>query len=299
MTSFRNAKAQAQHEISKRSAIGQARHGNQHDGKIHSLGTARNYRQCLKVFGEWLQEHRLGSLASATREIALMYLHDVRAGEVKQKQLNQDRQALQALIGERLPVIKSELQEVIRSRAYSQAQLNCVIAAQTEKHGLATAISAAAGLRAADLLSIRPVSEQPASSHRDWRPERFTGREGRIYTVCGKGGLVREVQIPNQLVDRLEARRLATPVTVVDRGIRRQCYYDLGGGKAWSQSFSAASRRALGWSQGAHGCRHTYVQQRIEELGALGFRYSDAKSIIANEIGHFRCEEKLIGAYLR
>jgi len=300
MASFRSAKAQAQHAIDKLSAIGQARHGNQKDSKIHSIGTARNYRQCLKLFGEWLHDQRRGNIKNATREVALMYLNDVRSLEVRQKQLNQDRQALQALIGERLPMVKSELQTVVNSRAYTQSQLQFVIAAQAERNALSTRIAAAAGLRAHELLTLRHLADRPASQHREWHQQRFAGREGVIYTVCGKGGLIREVLIPSELAERLEALRLETPVTVSDRGILyQQQHYNLSGGKAWSQSFSAASQRALGWSQGAHGCRHTYVQQRIDELGALGFRYDDAKTIVANEIGHFRNEEKLIGVYLR
>ena len=68
------------------------------------------------------------------------------------------------------------------------------------------------------------------------------------YTVVGKGGLVRSVFLPPQVVNLLESRRLSEPMTVVDRGIKYHSYYDIGGGQRFSQSFSAASVKALGYS---------------------------------------------------
>ena len=80
------------------------------------------------------------------------------------------------------------------------------------------------------------------------------------YTVVGKGGLVREVAIPAALAERLEAMRLPAPRQVTDRSVHYETHYDLRGGHAWSQSYSDAAKRVLGWSTGAHGIRHTYAQ---------------------------------------
>jgi len=80
--------------------------------------------------------------------------------------------------------------------------------------------------------TLAPVEEQPASAHREWSEDRFDGREGEIYTVVGKGGLVREVCIPNDLAERLEAIRLDEPKTMLDRGIEYQTRYGIGGGNA-------------------------------------------------------------------
>jgi len=49
--------------------------------------------------------------------------------------------------------------------------------------------------------------------------------------------------LPNRLADALEARRLREPVQVTDRGVHYRQHYDIGGGRAWSQSFSSASKR--------------------------------------------------------
>ena len=48
----------------------------------------------------------------------------------------------------------------------------------------------------------RPADKRP-SLYSKWQ-----GREGRFYTVQGKGGLIREILIPHHLVARLEATRL-------------------------------------------------------------------------------------------
>ena len=105
-------------------------------------------------------------------------------------------------------------------RAYTPKQVSMIAAAQREHNALATQIAHAAGLRQHELYTLRPTNEQPASPHHNWSPGRFTGREGVIYTVAGKGGLIREVLIPHNLADRLEARRLTEPVITRDQGIR-------------------------------------------------------------------------------
>ena len=83
---------------------------------------------------------------------------------------------------------------------------------------------------------------------------KFAGRDGVVYTVAGKGGLVREVLLPHRLAERLEQRRLHVSERVVDRGVRYERRYDVGGGHAFSTSFSRASIEALGRSRGATDC---------------------------------------------
>jgi integrase len=296
MARFRSAKAQAKHAVSRKLALGQGRHDHQNDGRIHSVGTARGYEQALKGFAEYLQTQHLGDLGSATVTEAQQYLED-RAEMVAQKTLDLDRQAIQMHLGIQLEVIKSELETVLSTRSYTPAQVERIASAQTERNSLATQIACAAGLRAHELFTLQPARERQPSTHREWCADRFVGRSGERYTVEGKGGLIREVLLPKDLSGRLEARRLVEPRQVTDRGVNYVQRYDLGGGRAWSQSFSSASKRELGYSTGAHGLRHSYAQARMQELQRSGMQYDEAKRTVAQEVGHF--DKKTTEAYLR
>jgi len=286
MPRFRSAKSQAEHAVSCKIALGQGRHDNRDDGRIHSLGTARGYEQALKGFAEYIQDHRLGDLGSATVKEAELYLAE-RAGLVAQKTLDLDRQAIQMHLGIQLEVIKSELETNLTTRSYTADQVERIASAQSDRNSLATWIAYDAGLRAHELLTLRPAEERQASTHRQWSADRFTCRTGERYTVEGKGGLVREVMISKDLADRLEEKRFSEPKQVTDRGVNYTKHYDIGAGRAWSQSFSAASKRELGFSNGAHGLRHSYVQRRMEELQSHGMQYEEAKGTVAQEVGHF------------
>ena len=153
----------------------------------------------------------------------------------------------------------------------------------------------ASGIRAREPLTLGRPAEQPPDDRRDRshltgtaaEGMKFAGRDGVVYTVAGKGGLVREVLLPHGLADRLEARRLDVPAHVVDRGVRYLQRYDAGGGQAFSASFSRASVEALAKSRGAHGMRHAFAQQRMRELMHHA-EYRLALAIVSEEMGHFR-----------
>ena len=63
--------------------------------------------------------------------------------------------------------------------------------------------------------------------------------------------------------------------------------YDIGGGHAFSVSFSRASMETLGKSRGAHGLRHAFAQARMRELMHHA-EYRLALAIVSEEMGHFR-----------
>ena len=157
----------------------------------------------------------------------------------------------------------------------------------------------AAGLRSHELLTLRRIEERNPSPDATARAlaEKFQGREGVRYTVKGKGGLVREVVLPAALSERLEERRFETPQRVTDRGVHYGQHYDINGGQKWANSFSQAATRALGWSTGAHGVRHSYAQERMSELQNSGLNRTHALEIVSQEMGHFRPE--ITETYLR
>ena len=153
---------------------------------------------------------------------------------------------------------------------------------------LSTEIAFNAGLRAFELLTIQKPNEASPSSHREWRDDLFKGREGVPYIVTGKGGLSRTVLLSHELSQRLEERRLAQPRVVEDRHSKKVTqFYDISGGHKFSRSFSKASTKALGWSNGAHGLRFSYAQRRMINRIQNG-SYEDAKYIVSQEMGHFR-----------
>ena len=283
-------------KVSFRSAASQAQHAVR-ELDLESQGTERGYEQALKGCAEFLKENRMGDLRGLDADKAMAYL-EARSQEVSQKTLDMDRQAIQAVLGEKLAVVKSEIESAQTSRAYTHEQAQLVAGAQSDKHSLATQIAENAGLRAHELLTIRPADERPADTHREYRDDRFAGREDvRIYTVEGKGGLCREVAIDRNLAEKLEERRLDEPRSTYDRGIGYQQHYDLGGGKQWSDSFSKAAERELGWTQGAHGLRHEYAQERMNTLQENGYNYQEALEVVSQEMGHFRPE--ITEVYLR
>lgn len=296
MPRFRSAQKQAEYAVKQKLTLGQSRYDHRDDKKVHSIGTARNYTQALTRLTQWLQANKREDLQHVDGESVRHYL-EWRGQTIGQKLLDQERQAIQLHLGIQLPVIRSELAQVLKSRAYTKEQTAIIVASQTEKYSLATQIAYRAGLRAHELLTLQPAQNRTASTHRQWSFRRFLGRSGEIYTVVGKGGLIREVLIPTELAQQLESKRLSTPRKIKDRGIDYKQHYHIGGGKLWSNSFSAASKRLLGWSHGAHGLRHSYTQQRMDELQQQGLLYHTALGIVSQELGHFRPD--ITEVYLR
>ncbi len=273
--------------------------GTRSTGRIHSLATLKKYSSNLKLAGEWAKgRHGLRHLAQMTAGQAQEYLEHRAAIGISQKQLDADRHAMEFVTGAgSLGRVAAITQPKLVSRFYAPVQVDFIQQSQGEANALSTRIAYEAGLRAHELLTLRRAGEEQKSPHRTWRPERFAGREGVRYVVTGKGGLRREVLLSHETSERLEALRLDAPREVVDRGIRYSQAYDISGGNRWSASFSAASERALGWSTGAHGLRHSYAQERMAELAGNGFDYYPARDILSQELGHFRGE--IVETYLR
>ena len=272
---------------------------------IKSLGSVRNYEQQLKICCDYMKENRMGGLRDITPEKAKSYL-EIRASENSQSTVDMDRQALQCMMQhvthklgtkENLEFVKSKLKTIEKSRSYTPEQVQRITEHQTDRHAISTEICHKAGLRAHELYTLRPSGEvQP--SPREVHPDKFSNmpEKTKCYTVIGKGGLIREVRIPSQLAERLELRKLDALRNVSDRGINYTTNYDIAAGHRFSDSFSKASDRALGYSNGAHGLRHSYAQNRYEQL-ANNLPRLDVMKCVSQELGHFRPE--ITEVYLR
>jgi integrase len=264
---------------------------------IKSVGTVRNYEQALKNVAT-VMVNQGQHLRDLDHDRAISYLEQ-RAEEVGQKSLDIECQAIQSMFrhvtgklleGETLRVIRSEHEQVLYSRAYTLEQTHAIADNQREQNALSTEIAYAAGLRAKELITLLPIEERPADIRQNKDPleEKFMGREGQRYSVIGKGGLVREVMIPDNLAERLENRRLDQAIEVIDRNIIYQQHYNISAGRNWSQSFSRSSQQVLGWSNGAHGLRHSYAQERMDELRSRGLTREYALEVVSQDLGHFR-----------
>ncbi|MEZ9132395.1 hypothetical protein BCT06_16955 [Vibrio breoganii] len=268
-----------------------------------SNGSTRNYTTALKALALHMNNVHQLPLRKATTQHVQEYLSD-RSTEVGQSSLNLARQSSERMLhftkelnaDEKLEMVLTEKAEMLESRAYTPEQVHCVSEGQRERHSLSTQIADNAGMRAHELLTITRIDEV-APDKRPVSSDKFLGRENDVpYTVKGKGGLVREVRLSPDLSAKLESRRLDKPVRVMDRGIRYTQKYDIGGGKNWTDSFSRASKSRLGWSNGAHGVRHSYAQRRMEYL-TRSVEYTRALEAVSQEMGHFRIE--ITKVYLR
>lgn len=273
---------------------------------ITSLGTERSYRQAIFNYFCWCDFNNIHPDRFSSIRVLTEFLEE-RSEWVKQKTIDQERQALQLIYQQKLPCIRSQIISVLEKRSYSYEQVSAILFHQSEKNSLTSYLALYCGLRAHEAATILPMGERAPSSHRTWDLRRFLGYpEHRLYTVVGKGGLIRVVAVPLWLAKKLEARRIP-PRRVIDRGIYYFSHYEIGFGQAWSQSFTSSSQRALGYSTGGHGLRHSYSKWRleklIEELGLINPKWSpaqinqDALLILSQELGHFRFEISL--TYLR
>jgi integrase len=272
--------------------------------EIKSVGTVRNYQGALTRVAEYLQENKIGSLRSLDKITAETYLKN-RFSQVGQSQLNMERQAMQKMMtvvtkklddNEKLKVVKSEKISILTGRSYTCLQVEMICNAQYDKNSLSTKTVLDSGIRAHELYTLLPANERNADS-RPSSKGKFDGKEGVKYTVVGKGGLVRQVIMSSELSQQLETKRLSFPRVVDDRGIKYQQHYDINAGARWSNSFSHASKKVLGHSNGGHGLRHTYAQKRMDGLMKLGYSHQQALEIVSQELGHFRSE--ITEIYLR
>lgn len=263
-----------------------------------SQGTSRQAVDVLALYLQWRLVNGLPKGEESNKSQIEAYLSEV-AEEYEQKTLNAHRIALAKIYQIRqIANCKSLKISDEESRDYFYSEVLEIIKHQSQKNAISTLIAWTSGLRAHEFCTLKPLAEQSPSSHRSWRNDLFAGIEDCVmYTVVGKGGLSRKVAIPTGLATLLESYRLAVPNTVRDRKIDYKMHYSIGFGQALSQSFADASMRALGWSLGLHGLRHSFAKRRHAELSKLGFSFQLAMLIVSQEMGHFR--EEITLAYFR
>lgn len=264
---------------------------------IKSTGSIRNYQACIKLFLDWCLINSIPPERASSLLILEAYLGE-KSEVYKQKTLDQHRMALNFAYSKKLKFVKSLLDTVLNTRAYSLNQVAEITNEMEEQNTISILLCYFCGLRAHELCTLQRFDEGERTDTRTWSSELFQSIDNfSIYLVSGKGGLIRQVAIPNELVVALEKFRLDVPRKIRDRKIFYYINYDIPYGHKLSQRFSRASFSKLGFSNGLHGLRHSYTKNRIRTLLKVGFDYEDAKLIVSQEIGHFRAS--IIGCYMR
>ena len=257
-------------------------------GYIASLGTARDYCSAISCYFHWLDDNDIPADEQDHKKHIVTYIEE--CSEIySQSTLNQHRQALLNVFQiHNIPKIKALTQNVYFSRSYTWNEVKQIIQHQDSKNALSTLIAYSAGLRSHELVTLRLESELARSDRRAWRKDLFSGTgDSVIYVVIGKGGLRRFVALPSYLSKSLEKSR-CEPVVVIDREIKYLKIYNIGFGQAFSQSFTRASKKSLGFSNGGHGLRHSFIKRRITKLLEIGYKFSEAMLVVSQEVGHFR-----------
>ena len=94
---------------------------------ISSVGTNRNYKDCLTHVAQYIKDNRLGDLRQCSIQTAERFLQD-KASEYSQKTLDMHRQALQSFLTARgdlastdkLTIVESQISTVLSHRAYGR-----------------------------------------------------------------------------------------------------------------------------------------------------------------------------------
>jgi integrase len=262
---------------------------------VRSISTKSVVVACLTTFGRFLDVNRFGNLSCFPREALDIYA-ELRRKFVSRSQLKNDLFALKIAFGY-VPYFTIGPAVDGGPRAYSPEQIEEIKVRQAKRYRLATDVAVSTGIRALELITIARLEEQPPDN-RHWPSAMHDGKgDGRLYSVKGKGGLVRTVFLPTELADRLESTRRATPVQVRNNKIFYWSRYEMPGGKRWSDSFSRACKRRLGASAGGHGTRHGYAQERYYKLLSASPSETFARRVLSAELGHFR--PQIVPTYLR
>lgn len=256
----------------------------------HAIRSVRTFHHHLNTALLVLKRFNVRDIQYFKPKQAKQWLNE-RKDSVSKRTLQNEKRVLERMLAIKKPGITLALpghlpERQWTNRAYSPRSVEKIMARQKPHTRLSTQLCYRSGLRAQELLTLRRLDEQAPSTRRQWRDDLFKGLDGVKYVVNGKGGLLRAVMVPHDLAEELERRRLATPKTVIDRGVKLTSYYDISGGKRFSDAFSKLSKSVLGYSRGAHGLRYDYAQNRM--FAVPGGTCEHSLGIVSQELGHFR-----------
>ena len=297
-----NADRQAQEIVRPRMRLKQEKPKSRAEkkGKFYSVASAKKAKENLKRVAQAMRRQGV-TLKEITTAQAQKWINQLPDRGMTQKSISAYKTALE--LCPQVEAIKAPRAiaqpgpKATLPRATTPERAALIFSHQREPMRLTSEIVSDAGLRAAEVLTLRRLDRVPDDdpargkmARRPWDEQRWEGRDGVRYLVIGKNGLPREIVLRADLADRLEARHLDVPREITDRDVRISQHYNIPGGQAWSQSFTDAAHRALGAgnSPGGHALRHAFAHDRMDFLLDQGLPHTAAEERIAQEMGHFR-----------
>lgn len=283
----------------------------------YSAPSLKTHGRNLTRFAMYLAQSG-NTLRSATQESAIGFLETLSAMKMAQSTINLYRQAIEAMFkamgkDEEISPMMRVMAQVEKSKrhkrirgAYTKVQIDLICTHLSERYALATRILYETGMRAEEILTLRPRTERVPEEGLDGSDglvalprNQLFGKENCVpYTVVNKQfagvgkrkegtrkAVRREVWIPIGLSKELETYRRPEPVVVSDLGNKMESLYTIQGGTRLTHAFSVASQRALGWSRGITGMLCTYAQNRADFLTET-LSYATALEIITVEMGN-------------
>jgi integrase len=272
---------------------------------LRSDRTVHRYIGDLARAAEFVeQQFGVGRLARISHQQAQHYIDSRRAEGLHAATVQGYAKALETLprVG-RLSVPSRRIERRAQhGRAYTDDQVRLVQNLLPPSAQLATAVLLESGCRVADLASLCPAAERSLRNARVERllPNRFLGRDDwPRFTFIGKGGHEYMSCVRPETAARLAAICLEVPRAFYDRNVEHATVqrFDLPAGNRLSQQWTRASQCALGYSHGIHGLRHSFAQDRVQELIVSGIPWTIALECTRQLMGHYRPEE--IHTYLR
>jgi integrase/recombinase XerD len=247
---------------------------------LYHHNTLKKYLNAGINFGEWVKARsggKINNLGRMEEKHVVEYIQHLKDNEYSPYTIKQIAAAI-AKLGEAIDrpnwrnvanAATSDVKRSRKSRAYGENCDRVIESVTQEDTKMILSLAAIVGLRISEALNVR-------SSDLD----------GKTLRVKGKGGLIRFVELPDEIVEKLKpfverkpsGKLFNKDPSSVQRALRKAC-------------------EALGIEcKGVHGLRHDYAVNRYVELRVQGIEKDESKRVVSKELGHTRAE--ITDAYL-
>jgi integrase/recombinase XerD len=247
---------------------------------LYHHNTLKKYLNAGINFGEWVKAKsggKINNLGRMEEKHVVEYIQHLKDNKYSPYTIKQIGAAI-AKLGEAIGrpnwrnianAATADVKRSKKSRAYGKNCERVIEAVAQEDTKMILSLAAIVGLRISEALNVRA-----------------SDLDGRMLRVKGKGGLVRIVELPDEILEKLKPFMEIKPSgkvfnkdpSSVQRALRKAC-----------ETLKIECK-------GVHGLRHDYAVNRYTELRDGGFEEEDSKRVVSKELGHTRV--KITDAYL-